>query len=63
MINLDWTPKTKKCPKCGATLGPSTKTCPLCNDYEMSKDVERHLNLLRKGKIGLTDKQFGRVKI
>lgn len=63
MEDLNFKPKTKKCPKCGATLSLSAESCPLCNGYEQDKNVSAKLDTMRKGKLGIKAKHFGRVKI
>lgn len=62
MTTYHFEPKIKKCPKCGATLGKDAKYCPICQgDPEINKEVERNLDLMRKGKIGVKEKYFGRI--
>lgn len=62
-MQYDWRPKINTCPKCGTMYGLSVKECPKCNgNLGMSIEVEKCLNNFRKGKLGLTEKQFGKTR-
>jgi RNA polymerase subunit RPABC4/transcription elongation factor Spt4 len=63
MENLNFKPKTWKCPKCDRTLSSSVKFCPICSGAsDQDKNVSEKLDVMRKGKLGIKPKHFGKIR-
>jgi len=62
-MNYTFTPKTKQCPKCHSTLSLDCKLCPICNNSEMTKEVEKHLAMMGRENrlLHIKDKHFGKI--